>query len=89
MGERFLKTGIRQIMPELWVHLAAMRLGPCGKLFGNVLQRLKMSLRIAIPPSVVRNDGDTVVEKFDELVGHALGEVDHTFGSVASVHFSK
>lgn len=70
VGEGFLIAGVRQVVPHLAVHLAPVRCGPGGNLFGNGFQRVQMVRRIAVAPGMVGDDRHAAAQQLGEFGNH-------------------
>ena len=79
MGEGFGEAGVVEIVAEPGADLLSTGGGPRGDFPGNLLQSVKVSGRIAVPPVVVRDQGFSALEQGAEFLGHGRRERKHGF----------
>lgn len=70
VGECFGETAARQVMPQTRIAFVDVRLRPCRNFLRDMLERVKMSGGIAIPPRVIGDDGLTMAKELDQIMVH-------------------
>ncbi len=71
-------------MPESRIDRPGLGGSPCGDLSGYLFERFQMPARIAIPPSVIGDDGLAVAEEVDQIVGCVHGGIKHADQTITS-----